>query len=1001
MFAQLLEIIKKHPTREKILLQSSSASGNLLIDRICREHGGVINFRAMTTNSLAIKFASLEMARQGVAILPDGGGDLIVQNILPGKGYYHHDETMPGLPGAIWQSLAELRLADISPDQIRNLKLEPAEKSVALADLLEKTMTALQNARFVDWAGVFAMAIKHAPNMVRQQLLIIPADLSLSGLEKKFVDSLKCEKVILDFHAGDDLLIPETWLDKRAKPLHIVSDPKATPAKLKKQVSAFLSPYFDAEILEVIRRIKAAKAAWEDIEIAIASPSAHAAMAFSLLDTCQIDWAAVFPRPITDFRIGRAADSLSRWLAGDFLADDLLAMLEANEIRLFPQQKGQNPKEEIPGILKAATLIRDSHAIGGRNGYDKPLEELRKIREEREREIDEKQIAELQTRLKELFDFIPEHASPGDFAKSFSALFKKVALPGGNEEHIIQDQNLIKRVMTLCDSLADLKEPVLQRTAAMTWLNKLIVSLKASDNRSHAGRVLITAPGSHGLSGRRHIYFVGLNHSAIPGNASVDPVLNEELRSQLKKQAGADLTAGENLRAERLAGFSVALASLRKDAVVCLSASEYELDKRASSLTPGFVKLVKRLAGYSSAKFSDLRGEKTILPVCSYESLDPQKALDISDLLRIHGQPATTNKERILSEISPAYARYELTQSQRASLTASVVQGLPDWDPVKYDFRKNGKAVSTSYINSLTGCTFYHFLKEVLHCMPGDQLTWQEAVQDRWLDHLDRGSLLHEIFEIFLRRVGWPVKDSHKPDLDQIVEEVIEKYRAIIPPPDLALFKQEKKRIIEDAAFFFELEKKQASSDYRPVGYEVNFGMYGSHGNSQNSREPVKIDFPNGSSLHLRGKIDRIDQGPNGLRIVDYKTGQSKSYREDPAREDAAILQLAIYTQAAEELSRRQVLSGNVAEACLYFPTVRGEGHRIDFAIVNMDDVITTEDQLALFDVFSEGSFQPLVSDECHYCNACEICPFRPLMENAVVTSSETDGETTESDEEE
>lgn len=999
MFAQLLEIVKKHPTREKILLQSSGASGNLLVDRICREQGGVINFRVMTTNSLAINFASLEMARHGVSILPVGGGDLIVQNILPAKGYYHHDETMPGLPGAIWQSLAELRLAEISPDQIRALKLEPAEKSIALSELLEKTMAALQNAKFVDWAGVFAMAIKNAPNMARQQLLIVPANLSMTGLEKKFVDSLKCEKIILDFHAGDDLLIPETWLDKRAKPLHVVSDPKATPAKLKKQVSAFISPYFDAEILEVIRRIKATKAAFEDIEIAIASPAAHAAMVFSLLDTCQIDWAAAFARPITDFRIGRAADSLSRWLAGDFLAADLLAMLEANEIRLFPQQKGQNLKEEIPGILKVATLIRDSHAIGGRDGYEKPLEELRKIREEREREIDEKQIAELQARLKELFDFIPEHASPGDFARGFSKLFKKVALPGGNEEHILQDQNLIKRIMTLCDSLANLKEPVLPRAAAMQWLNNLIVSLKASDNRSHAGRVLITSPGNHGLSGRQYIYFVGLNHSALPGNASVDPVLNEELRSQLKIQAGADLTAGEILRAERLAGFSVTLASLRKDAVVCMSASEYELDKRAASLTPEFVKLVKRLAGDSSAKFSDLRGEKTILPVCSYESLDPQKALDLSDLLRIHGLPVTASKDYILSAISPTYARYEQTQSQRASLTASVVQGLPDWDPVKYDFRKNGKAVSTSYINSLTGCTFYHFLKEVLHCMPGDQLTWQETVQNRWLNHLDRGSLLHEIFEIFMRRVGWPVKDSHKPELDQIVEEVIEKYRAIIPPPDLALFMQEKKRIIEDAAYFFELEKKQADSDYRPIGYEVNFGMYGSHGNNQNNREPVKISFPDGSALHLRGKIDRIDQGPNGLRIVDYKTGQSKSYREDPSREDSAILQLAIYTQAAEELSRRRVISGNVAEACLYFPTVRGEGHRIDFAVVNMADVITKEDQLSLFDVFSEGKFQPMFSDECQYCNACEICPFRPLLESAGVTSSETDSETAESDE--
>ncbi len=990
MFAQLLEIIKKHPTREKILLQKGTASGSILLDRICHEIGGVVNFKTLSINSLALQIATGELVRRKLKLLPEGGGDLIIQGILPDKGYYHHDESMSGLPGVLWQSLAELRLAGITADQVRKVKLDPATKPAAIADLLARVTDALQKASLIDWAGVFELACMRASNQPSNRLLIIPADLAMVGLEKQFIDKLSCEKTIIAFRSAKDLLIPDTWQNRREEPLHLLGNPQAKPTALKKQVSAFLSPYFDAETLEVIRRIKSSQTPWEDIEIAVAGTSEQPAMLFSQLDTHEIAWTAAFSRPITDFRIGRAADSLSRWAAGNFAASELLAMLEANEIRLFPPAKGKAAKEDKPGFLKVATLIRDSHALGGRDGYARPLEELRKIKEEHEREIDEKQIVQLQKALKKVIAFIPEAGSPGNFASGFKQLFKQVVYPSGDLDHILHDQNLITRVAELCDSLKDLKEPAMTRSSAMKWLNRLLLNLKASDHRSPAGRILITAPGSHGLSGRRQIYFVGLNHSAIPGANPVDPVLNSELRNELKKIAGPTLVSDEDRRLEKLARLSVALASLKQDAVVCLSASEYELDKRAASLTPEFVKIIKRLAGDSTVRIDDLRGNPDILPICSYNSNDPQKILDIADLLRQQSRAGNAMAENILAEMSPAQARYAQSHEQRKARAATLMTGLPDWDPVKYDFRKNGRAVSTSYISSLTGCTFYHFLREVLRCLPYDQITWQETVTDRWLDHLERGALLHEIYELFLRRIdSWPVKDEHRPVLDQVTAEVIEKYRATNPPPDLAVFKQEEKRIHDDVSYFFDLEKGQAGSEYRPVGYEVAFGMRGSSADeAQNdaAREPLELCFPDGSKLYLRGKIDRIDQGPEGLRIVDYKTGRSDSYRTDPEKIARAEQQMAIYMHAGEELAKRGVVPGKVVEVGLYFPTAKGEGHRLKFALEDLARVIRPEDQLALFDVFKLGQFTPMVSDECNFCNALEICPFRQFGNTDVST---------------
>lgn len=86
----------------------------------------------------------------------------------------------------------------------------------------------------------------------------------------------------------------------------------------------------------------------------------------------------------------------------------------------------------------------------------------------------------------------------------------------------------------------------------------------------------------------------------------------------------------------------------------------------------------------------------------------------------------------------------------------------------------------------------------------------------------------------------------------------------------------------------------------------------------------------------------------------------------------------------------RKVIPGKIAEAGLYFPTVRGEGHRIEFAAKNMAEAIRPEDQLALFDVFSAGSFQPSITDECQFCNAYEICPYRQLEETTTAQNVET-----------
>lgn len=988
MFNKLLEIIKKYPVQNKILLQSASMSGTILIDRICREQGGVINLRPLTVQGLALQIAEMELSVRNLSLLPDGGGSLIIQNILPATGYYKIDPTMPGLPESLWNSIAELRLAGLPSSELRTAEVEPPGKSASLADLLDKADAEMARADLIDWPGVLHTAIAKIGNFKEQMIVIIPGNLSLTGLEKRFVEMLPCEKIYLPFNAPDRLDVPKTWRSERIAPQHIIARTEIAGAELQKQVKAFLAPSFDAEARELIRRIRSSGQPWEEIEIALGKPSEHGPIMISLLDTYRVGWAAAFVRSITETRIGRLADHLSAWARDDFPATGLLAMLEAGEIGLLKKKakktsksagKGADKSHKI-GRFQIATMIRNSHAIGGRDGYEKPLAELCHANSERGRDDDAAAVTEISKRLKELLKKIPDKGSPGAFALGFSNFFKEVALPHTSHvEIILAEQAQIKRITALCDSLKGLREPQMERATAMHWLNRLIQNLKYTDGKNCIGRVLITAPGSHGLSGRKHVYFAGMVHSAIPGIGSVDPVLNDNLREVLQKK-GCEINGRDDHRRESMAMLTTAFAGLKPETIVCISASENELDKRAASVTHEMVRIIKRLAAPAGGSFADLRNS-VVLPVCTGESSDLAQALDAGDLLRSAGQQDLHLRAGVLMRMFPSLQRFKKARTDRRNGEALVETGLPEWQNELHDPRITHKPVSISYLNSLSGCNFAQFLQEIIRCMPFDQLTWQEESQENWLDHMQRGSLLHEIFEKFLKAATWPVSEEQRPVLNKVVAEVIERYRTISPPPDLALFNRDQKTIADDADFFFELEKQASASGNKPIGFEVSFGMPARDGSStsEESSKPVALTFADGSVINLRGKIDRIDQGPEGLTVIDYKTGRASSYREDAEKMEKARQQLAVYALAATELARRKVIDGKVAGSCLYFPTNRGAGEKIPFAAADAEEFAADSAQIDMFNVFTSGSFPAMISDDCLLCNAWAICPFRLL----------------------
>lgn len=198
----------------------------------------------------------------------------------------------------------------------------------------------------------------------------------------------------------------------------------------------------------------------------------------------------------------------------------------------------------------------------------------------------------------------------------------------------------------------------------------------------------------------------------------------------------------------------------------------------------------------------------------------------------------------------------------------------------------------------------------------------------------DIGSFVHAILEQFFRRTKGKKYPLPEAETKEIAEELIESYLYRLGVgADNGRLSYLFGRLQRNVMVFLEAVMREfAQGKFEPAAFELPVGMPAENG--EESVRPVSVTLPDGTSVVLRGIIDRVDtytkeNGELCIRVVDYKTG-SRSFSLAEVR-DGLHVQLLIYlfslwkTRSPLPFGNTENPAGIVPAGAVYFNVKPGE----------------------------------------------------------------------------
>ncbi len=439
----------------------------------------------------------------------------------------------------------------------------------------------------------------------------------------------------------------------------------------------------------------------------------------------------------------------------------------------------------------------------------------------------------------------------------------------------------------------------ISRQIFLTELQTAIASQDMNQAPARAGRVLVTTvTDARGLP-HQHVFIPGLAEGIFPMLVPEDPLYLDSERRALNER-GIPL----EMQAERAAddGLFYELISLAQKSLTLSRPTVQDgapwvashLWREVTRVLSNVPEITERILVGGVVRAGEAASSAEALLAVAEALCQPQTDAGwlYNWLLDTQGQ--------VLGRVSAA-RRMELRRFSRWQRHDRYAGRLSQPELIAYAAAELGpqRVWSASQLNDYGICGFRFFAKRLLKL---DALEEPEE----GLDARKLGTVNHEILEHVYREVarrGLAITTENQDEalaiLNSQAQSVLEQAPRKLGFRDNVLWRQERESLLRRLQTLIKLDfsplspvAKLSSAPRRPYLLEAGFG-----GDDAAVAIPIEVDGKT-ESLHVRGFIDRMDVTPEGVIVIDYKTGSTKIPVEDMTA--GRNFQMMVYLRAAE-----------------------------------------------------------------------------------------------------
>jgi len=619
-----------------------------------------------------------------------------------------------------------------------------------------------------------------------------------------------------------------------------------TPVSEATQNEFFTAGRRDLEFQEVLRRIDRP---YDQVEMVAHSQDLPLLADMLVQYSCPATFAQGLPIRLS--RPGKALLGFMRWLEEGTPGFLLRELLMANLIKA------------VPNSWTAARLIKAARIGWGRADYRPRLEALARRSETHAKLHHQKvQARQVLDWVNAIFEQFPQSNTQSVPIQRWLNSLQKTA-----SEQLDVDPEATPMLLSTLEELKRLPGEEMPLFRLLDCIRARLEKLLWNPRRPAPGHLHVTDLTHMGLSGRSTVFITGQEEGRESTMAIPDCILSDDERSALHP----DLALSSDHMEEYRFAIQERLVSLSGRIIWSFALRDREGDQET---LPSW-----RFFEAARKSHPQLKTVEDLLD-CLGEPAQPWSMEESSDYV---GTPV-----HVLAAY-PDLARGQVAEDNRASPDFTVYDGLVPAAAGHWNPRSPATALSVSRLQSLAACPFSYFLTQGLGLYP-QPLPLPDP--DQWFDPAERGHILHELF----RRYGEARRHQEIFHDEQNLDEVLAQQ---LPAPSAGVAARERENLLLHLRHFLYLESLRP--DHIPLGLEVSFGL-GEVDQELSRAQPVELELGQNMRIRIQGRIDRIDQTPDGYRVIDFKTGHNWKEAGNAGYNQGRHLQHDLYALVAEQL---------------------------------------------------------------------------------------------------